>query len=63
MNGYSLTFAFPDQSPSFAHGFCCGRLWEQMRGHGACAISATVPTEVRETIEAMAMKSRLGSRP
>lgn len=30
--GYELVFAFRDQSPSFAHGFTCGRIWQQMKG-------------------------------
>jgi hypothetical protein len=53
--GWSLTFAFPDQSPSFAYGFSCGRVWEQMKSPGASVIGGTFPVETRDTIEGMAM--------
>lgn len=51
---WSLVFSFPDQSPSFAHGFACGRIWEQMSG-GRHLVEGIVPTECQSTIEAMAM--------
>src|ERR1700678_1959457 len=53
--GWSLTLRFPDQSPAFSCGFTCGRLWEQMRTPGCGAITTMVMSDVRETVEAMAM--------
>lgn len=50
---WNLVLAFPDQSPSFAHGFACGRIWEQMTA--GRVVEGMVPAEVRETIEAIAM--------
>lgn len=29
--GYGLVFSFPDQSPSFVHGFEAGEWWQKMR--------------------------------
>jgi hypothetical protein len=55
---YALLLAFPDQSPSFTHGFTCGRIWQQMavgQLHLNFAIEETVLAETRPTIEAMAM--------
>lgn len=49
------TLCFPDQSPSFAHGFACGRVWERLLVPGARTVSAVMPAETRDTIEAMAM--------
>ena len=54
-NGYELVLAFPDQSPSFAHGFTCGRIWQQMQDNPAADIKVTVLADVLPTIEAMAM--------
>jgi hypothetical protein len=51
---YSLVLAFPDQSPNFVHGFDCGRIWQQM-SDGKLIIEATMVSEVRATVEAMAM--------
>ena len=31
VGGYELVLAFPDASPSFAHGMEAGRLWERLR--------------------------------
>jgi len=53
-DGWQLVMAFPDQSPSFAHGFACGRVWEQMKS-GRSPIDGMLPAECRTTIEAMAM--------
>lgn len=52
-DGYELVLAFRDQSSSFAHGFACGRIWQQMRERGA-PFSETVLTELREDVIAMA---------
>lgn len=57
---YDLVLAFPDQSPSFAHGFTCGRIWQQMSQwqrqlHLNFVIEETVLDATRPTIEAMAM--------
>lgn len=53
-DGWSLVFKFPDQSDSFAHGFACGRLWEQMHADRD-VIETMMVEETRETVEAMAM--------
>jgi hypothetical protein len=52
-DNYSLIFAFPDQSASFAHGFACGRIWEKMKS--AERIEELVLAETRPMIEAMCM--------
>jgi len=52
-DGWKLVMAFPDQSPNFAHGFACGRVWEQMKS-GRSPIEGTLPAECQTTIEAMA---------
>lgn len=52
---YSLTLAFPDQSPEFAYGFTCGRIWQAMTETPDRDVVETVMAEVRPTIEAMAM--------
>jgi hypothetical protein len=54
MSGHNLVFSFPDQSPSFAHGFACGRIWERMTESDK-PITQTMLAENRDTIEAMAM--------
>ena len=51
---YDLVLAFPDQSASFARGFTCGRIWQQMTD-GRTLIEETVVADTRPTIEAMAM--------
>ena len=51
---WMLALTFLDQSPSFAHGFTCGRVWEQMRA-GWSVIDMPVLAELRPQIEAMAM--------
>lgn len=53
--GWSHVLAFPDQSPSFAHGFICGRIWEAMWSRPTKPVMAMVVSETREAIEAMAM--------
>jgi hypothetical protein len=53
--GYDLVLAFPDQSPEFAHGFTCGRIWQKMLEAPARDVQETVLAECRPTIEAMAM--------
>jgi hypothetical protein len=52
-NGWKLILAFRDQSPSYAHGFTCSRIWQQMRERSA-PLSETIPVELREDIIAMA---------
>lgn len=52
-SGYELVLAFRDQSPSFAHGFTCGKIWQQMRTRTA-PFSETIPMELREDIIALA---------
>lgn len=53
---YSLVMSFPDQSPSFAHGFTCGRIWHAMTESPACdVVEEMVDADCRPTIEAMAM--------
>lgn len=54
-DGYGLVLAFPDQSPSFAHGFTCGRIWQAMTEFPGRDVVETVDADVRSTIEAMAM--------
>lgn len=54
-DNYSLAFAFPDQSPEFAYGFTCGRIWQAMTEAPARDVVETVLAETRSTIEAMAM--------
>ena len=51
--GYELVFAFSDQSPSFAHGFTCGKIWQQMRTRTA-PFSETIAAALREEVIAMA---------
>jgi hypothetical protein len=51
--GHELVLAFRDQSPSFAHGFTCGRIWQQMRDRSA-PFSETIPAELREDAIALA---------
>ena len=51
--GHELVLAFRDQSPSFAHGFTCGRIWHQMRECSA-PFSETILTELREDVIALA---------
>lgn len=51
---WELVLSFPDQSPSFAHGFTCGRIWQQMTENRA-VIEHTVREGCKSTIEAMAM--------
>lgn len=56
--GYGLVVSFPDQSPSFVHGFEAGGIWEQMkfaRLGASAALSMTVHTENLEVIERMAI--------
>jgi hypothetical protein len=53
--GYDLVLAFPDQSPGFAHGFTCGRIWQAMSEFSGRDLIETVVSETRPTIEAMAM--------
>jgi hypothetical protein len=53
--GYDLVLAFPDQSPEFAHGFTCGRIWQKMLEAPARDVQETVLAECPPTIEAMAM--------
>jgi len=52
--GWELTFAFPDQSPSYAHGFVCGKLWQRMKESNA-PIQDTVENDIVEHVVAMAM--------
>ena len=52
-SGYELVLAFCDQSPSYAHGFACGRIWQQMRERRA-PFSETIQAELREDVIAMA---------
>ena len=51
--GYELVITFGDQSPSFAHGFTCGRIWQQMRTRNA-PFSETIAAELREDVIALA---------
>jgi hypothetical protein len=51
--GYELVLAFRDQSPSFAHGFTLGRIWQQMRMRTA-PFSETIPLELREDVIVLA---------
>lgn len=53
-DNYSLVMAFPDQSPGFAQGFACGRIWQEMSDEKA-VITGTLVSETRATVEAMAM--------
>lgn len=51
--GYELILAFRDQSPSFAHGFTCGRIWQQMMTR-TDPFSQTIKAELREDVIALA---------
>ena len=53
-NAYGLLVSFPDQSPSFVHGFEAGQLWERMDRGSALEIEATTHRENREVIRRMA---------
>lgn len=33
VNGWRLSYEFPDQSLTFSRGFALGRLWEKLRRH------------------------------
>jgi hypothetical protein len=59
--GYSLIVSFPDQSPSFCHGFEAGQLWERMcrfpiglPPDGVADIETITRIENREVIRRMA---------
>ncbi len=54
MPEYQLSFAFPDQSPSYAHGFAAGRIWQRMSSSDE-PIKDIVLQDLRPSIEAMAM--------
>lgn len=51
-DGYKLMIEFPDQSPSFVHGFETGRLWERL-GTGASTIVDWFSPENFELIKMM----------
>ena len=48
-----LVYAFSDPSPSFARGFTCGTIWQQMRTR-TDPFSETIAAELREQVIAMA---------
>jgi len=50
---WSLRVAFPDGSPSFAHGFAAGKIWEAMRRSDPVIETMSLP-ENKEIIERMA---------
>ena len=52
-SGNELVFAFRDQSPSFVHGFTCGRIWQQFRTR-TDPFSETIASEIREDVIALA---------
>ena len=54
-SSYELVFAFRDQSPSFVHGFECGRIWWRMKTENA-PFEETVVDDIAEDIIAMATK-------
>jgi hypothetical protein len=54
--GYELILAFRDQSPSYAYGFACGPIWQQMRERSA-PFSETISANLREDVIAMATAS------
>lgn len=51
--GWKLSFAFSDQSPSYAHGFACGQVWQRMRDV-TLPFTETVMDHLREDMIAMA---------
>ncbi len=53
MTEYKLEFAFRDQSPSFAYGFICGQIRQQMKDR-TYTFTMTVPAEIREDVIALA---------
>ena len=53
-DGYQLLVSFPDQSPTFCHGFEAGKLWAEMRGGLSAEIETTTRVENREVILRMA---------
>lgn len=52
-NTWQLLVAFPDESPSFAHGFQAGQIWEAMKRSDP-RIEATVLAENEEVCMRMA---------
>jgi hypothetical protein len=54
---YSLAMPFVDQSPSFAHGFECGQLWEQMK-RGETIEGELINAQNREQVEKMCRRFR-----
>lgn len=53
-SGWQLLVAFPDESPSFVHGFEAGRIWQRMKVNDEAEIWATTHPENREVIRRMA---------
>lgn len=46
--GYSLAVSFPDESPSYTHGFEAGGIWQRMKAGREVTITATTHVENRE---------------
>ena len=55
-HGYELVIAFEDQSPSFAHGFEAGRVWQQFKDRKPY-ITDTVSHDNAELYSQMAARS------
>lgn len=52
--GWRLVVAFPDESPSFAHGVEVGKLWEQMKRGIVAEISLHTMIENHEVLRRVA---------
>lgn len=47
--GWKLAFVFDDQSPSFAHGFACGKLYQKMLD-GQSPIEETIISDIAKEV-------------
>ena len=56
MEEYSMLFSFPNQSPSFVHGFEAGMLWREMEA-GALTIKRTIHSINLGLVHRMATQS------
>ncbi len=53
-SAWGLIMAFPDQSPSFAHGFAAGKIWADMKRNDQAELSFDVAQENRDVVYRMA---------
>lgn len=52
-NNWELVFTFDDGSPSFVHGFVCGKLWQRMVD-GESPIEETITHDTAKEVGRMA---------